>query len=35
MMLFLGGLCLGISIGVVIMEALSARDDDPRKGHPL
>lgn len=35
MILFLGGLCLGISVGVIIMEALQARDDDPRRGHPL
>ena len=35
MTLFLGGFCLGCAVGIVIMEALSARDDDPRRGHPL
>ena len=35
MILFLGGLCVGISIGIVIMEIAQARDDDPRRGHPL
>lgn len=35
MSLFLGGLCLGVAIGVIVMEAMYARDDDPRRGHPL
>lgn len=34
MSLFLGGLCLGVAIGVIVMEALYARDDIGR-GHPL
>ena len=34
MSLFLGGLCLGVAIGVIVMEVMYSRDDIGR-GHPL
>lgn len=34
MILFIGGLCLGCALGVIIMEALNARNDDEWRGHP-
>lgn len=34
MILFLGGLCLGLALGAIVMYALDHAEDDVWRGHP-